>query len=461
MAEKTINTRILLKYDSYSNWTTNNPVLKAGEVAIATIASGNTQEVNSVVAPQVLIKVGDGTSAYNALPFVSAKAADVHGWAKAENKPTYEAGEITGIDSYIADYVNDQMGISVDTDTQYQIVKVDDYNYKLQSKGKTDSAWADVENGAIVIPKYDDTALAERVSANEEAIELLNGDASTAGSVAKAIADAISALDLANTYEAKGEAAKVQTALNNYQTSNDAVIAAIKDGASIDSFADVESALEGKQAVGDYATKAEAQGYADAKDEAIAAAKKAGDDAQADVDALTDRVGANETAIGVLNGTGEGSVSKTVTDAIDEFATRVSDDGTINTIRELVDYAATHGEEFSELVGEVDANTKALETLNGDASTVGSVAKTVADAIAAENLGQYATDDELSAVAGRVSTLEGEMDTAQEDIEALETEVAKKANDADLAAIAKTGNINDLVQTDGDVLIFDCGDSNF
>ena len=33
------------------------------------------------------------------------------------------------------------------------------------------------------------------------------------------------------------------------------------------------------QLSGDYATKAEAQGYADAKDDAIAAAKKAGDDA--------------------------------------------------------------------------------------------------------------------------------------------------------------------------------------
>ena len=40
MAEKTFNTRILLKYDTYSNWTSKNPILKAGEVAIATIASG-------------------------------------------------------------------------------------------------------------------------------------------------------------------------------------------------------------------------------------------------------------------------------------------------------------------------------------------------------------------------------------------------------------------------------------
>lgn len=53
----------------------------------------------------------------------------------------------------------------------------------------------------------------------------------------------------------------------------------------------LEDALAGKQAVGDYATKAEAQGYADAKDEAIATAKAAADKAQEEVDALETYVG--------------------------------------------------------------------------------------------------------------------------------------------------------------------------
>lgn len=52
-----------------------------------------------------------------------------------------------------------------------------------------------------------------------------------------------------------------------------------------------------------YATKDEAQGYADAKDEAIAAAKKAGDDAQDAVDALAGKVGTvgeGETVVGMI-----------------------------------------------------------------------------------------------------------------------------------------------------------------
>lgn len=97
MSEKTLQTRIQLKYDTYANWTTNNPVLKSGEVAVATIISGDSQEVNSVAVPQVLLKVGNGTSSYNDLPFVSARAADVYSWAKASTKPKYTASEVGAV----------------------------------------------------------------------------------------------------------------------------------------------------------------------------------------------------------------------------------------------------------------------------------------------------------------------------------------------------------------------------
>ena len=80
--EKIINTRIQLKYDTLANWESSNPILKAGEVAIIAIASGNTQTVNSVTAPQCLMKVGDGTSNFKTLPYTSALAADVYSWAK-------------------------------------------------------------------------------------------------------------------------------------------------------------------------------------------------------------------------------------------------------------------------------------------------------------------------------------------------------------------------------------------
>ena len=91
MPEKVLNTRIQLKYDTLENWNTNNPVLKAGEVGIATVPDPVDPIRN---APAVVFKVGDGTTAWNDLKFGSALAADVYSWAKAATKPTYTAGEV-------------------------------------------------------------------------------------------------------------------------------------------------------------------------------------------------------------------------------------------------------------------------------------------------------------------------------------------------------------------------------
>ena len=169
------------------------------------------------------------------------------------------------------------------------------------------------------------------------------------------------------------------------------------------------------------------------------AAEKANADA---IDALESDVATNENAIATLNGNSsvEGSVDKKIAVAINEFATQISDDDTVNTYKELINYAATHGAEFTELAGEVDNNTKSIETLNGDSSTAGSVDKKIADAIVAQNLGQYATDAELTTLSGRVTTAEGEIsrleakiDTAQSEVDTLESEIATKVGDKTVA----------------------------
>ena len=159
MAEKILNTRIQLKYDSYENWSKidvegqgANLVLKEGEIGICYIPEKTV--VDGVKnPPHVMMKVGDGSTPFASLKWLSARAADVEEWAKAENKPVYSAEEITGIGEYIAKYVDEELGISVDTNTVYQIVKVDDNHYKLQSKAAGTEAWADVVNSEIVIPE--------------------------------------------------------------------------------------------------------------------------------------------------------------------------------------------------------------------------------------------------------------------------------------------------------------------
>ena len=93
MAEKILKTRIQLRYDTLTNWEANNPVLKAGEIAVVSIPSAPTKDVNSVPAPQILFKVGDGTTAFKLLKWASGLAADVYDWAKASKRPAYKYGD--------------------------------------------------------------------------------------------------------------------------------------------------------------------------------------------------------------------------------------------------------------------------------------------------------------------------------------------------------------------------------
>lgn len=79
---------------------------------------------------------------------------------------------------------------------------------------------------------------------------------------------------------------------------------------------------------------------------------------------------ANEDAIATLNGTGEGSVSKTVDDALNKFATDLSDDGVVNTYKELVDYAAEHSSDVVEMVADIENNTTAIEELDTKVSDI-------------------------------------------------------------------------------------------
>ena len=283
MAEHILNTRITLKYDTYENWQNSTLVLKAGEVAICAVPSGVTVE-GIAKPPAVLQKIGDGVHVFKDLPWLQAVASDVHTWAKAASKPTYEAKEITGLDTYISGQIQD-------TDTQYTIIKGDnDYTYKLMSRAKGAENYS-TEVATLSIPDP---------SADINALKALVGDTA----VATQISEAIAALKLSDTYEQKGAAAAVKTALlgdaaESYNTLGkleDAVIAA---QASADEKTTM-AAVEAK----DYATKTEAQGYAtavvgmddDNADKSTVKGAKAY--AKGLNDATNTRVEALETAIG-------------------------------------------------------------------------------------------------------------------------------------------------------------------
>lgn len=91
MAEKILNTRIQLKYDTLANWNSSTFKLKAGELAIVTLGENvdgsrwPEDEALEKIQHPVLFKVGDGNHTFSQLPFASALAADVYAWAKASD----------------------------------------------------------------------------------------------------------------------------------------------------------------------------------------------------------------------------------------------------------------------------------------------------------------------------------------------------------------------------------------
>lgn len=268
-----------------------------------------------------------------------------------------------------------------------------------------------------------------------------------ASAQATAIADAATKYQVKGDYEAAGAAANALQSAKSYtdteigklsfdaagtaETKANAALEAAKsyaDGLAVNYDA-TGSAASALQDAKDYVDgkvdgKFDAAGSAaTAKTEAVAAAKTYTDEKVQEINAaagnLEARVKANEDAIDVLNGEGDGSVSKAVSDGINTWAQQVTNNQTIDTFKELVDYAATHSGEYGVLAGSVQSNTNAINVLKGDENTAGSVAKAVKDAVDAE--AQRATGVE-SGLASRIKALEDDT-TSAEGIEGLQGQI--------------------------------------
>ena len=167
---------------------------------------------------------------------------------------------------------------------------------KLYADDKASSALTDAKAYADGLVAGD-SGITKRVDALEARVD-------TTGKVSEAIATAkTEAITAAGTNadtkvstaktEILGEAGYQQTVKSAYELAETKA-----------TLAQAVAEIEKK----DYATKTEAQGYADAKDTAIADAKKAGTDAQGAVNALSNKVGSIP----------EGSKATTVVDYVDE-----------------------------------------------------------------------------------------------------------------------------------------------
>ena len=154
---KELKTRIALKQNTYQYWVNGEGkdyIPLYGEVCFCEIPAGSGQATN---APTMLFKVGtakkdaegnwvEGTNkTFSQLNWVSALAADVYSWAKKT-----EADFITWVNTVVQ-----HPAPTVDTNTVYRVVKVNELNYKLQSKSAfdADTAWVDVQGSTITIPE--------------------------------------------------------------------------------------------------------------------------------------------------------------------------------------------------------------------------------------------------------------------------------------------------------------------
>lgn len=161
MATQTLNTILKLRYDTYENWQANSEVvLQAGEAGICTIPASTGTGLNE---PATLMKIGNGTSTWAELPWVSGLAADVIPSLKGAS-PTLPAESITGLSEYI-------QGAIKDTNTRYRLVADGTMGVKLQSSDTGSDPWSDV--GSVIT--FDPTTNIQT------AIQALDAAAVTAG----------------------------------------------------------------------------------------------------------------------------------------------------------------------------------------------------------------------------------------------------------------------------------------
>jgi hypothetical protein len=121
---------------------------------------------------------------------------------------------------------------------------------------------------------------------------------------------------------------------------------------------------------------------------------------------LSDRIGA--AANGETAATGVYAYVDGVIKALVEGV----DPDKVDALNDLIAWVEEHGD-ITEIKNDIKANADAIEILNGNAQTEGSVDKKIADAIAEENLDQYATKESLNDYAKKVDVYtKSETDTA-------------------------------------------------
>ena len=281
---------------------------------------------------------------------------------------------------------------------------------------------------------------------------------------------------LADNYEVAGAAAtakseavaaaktetetQVNTLKNGDVKANADAIAAIKNHDTVDSFGDVMTEMAKYQLAGDYATKSEAQEYANAKDGAIAEAKGIGEAAQ-------EKAKANEEAINAINNAESGilaqakshtntEVSKVQT-SVDTLSEKVGTVPEGSTVMGIITNIQENAYDDTEIQGKIDGVSNKVTTLVGEDADK-SVRTIANEELAAQLIGEGAKEslntlqeiaawiqshpDDASAMNDAIVALQNKVDTGDKTVSAYVTDaidalkIGDYAKAADLAALA-------------------------
>lgn len=377
--EKILNTRIQLKYDSLENWSSKNPTLKSGELAIAYLPPKGNGVAPAATSDAVLFKVGPGE--FNSLPWASALAADVYSWAKKSEaefttwvKGLIDIGDIdlsnyynkTQVDNLVANKsTNDRNyadGVAATAKSEAIAAAADDATTKAntaETNAKAHATDLDEAMGVRVkaLEDHTDDYKAYADQAETDAISTAAGDATSKAN--KALADAkdyaeaqVKALkegDVAANAtaiatekgRAEGEEARIEGLLEAYKTSNNSALAEVK--------ATAEAARTEEEVNGQIDTKIAALNLATTY-EPIGAESRA----KAYVD---QKIGDADLS--------QYTTEQEVKDIVDTVIADAVDGDTITGLTNLVEYLHTHGGEAAEMGAAIDVLEGKVETIEG------------------------------------------------------------------------------------------------
>ena len=399
MANITLKTRLLNKYNQTL---AADHVLGKGEINFieVDIPLGNGEKGKAV-----LMKVGDGQTAYSSLDFVAAKAADVYDWAKAATKPEYKASEIKNLESYIAGKVQD-------TNTKYEF-KVSENGKLIVNAKELSGATSTVAELDFVTPTELNTILNGYVSETELA-DALDDYLTTAAF------DTFKGTNTTAIADAKKAGTDATAALESYkEVANKAIADEVK--ARKDAFTSVSDVIgeveENKTVV---QMIAEAKTAATYDDTALANRVKAIEDdylVEADKTELSNAITAEKTrAEGIEAGlrTDVNAIKGDYLKAADKTAL----EGKITTAQDTANTAKAAIDAF---LKEADATETAIDTLKEIQAELNS------------------NETGAAAMAARIKVLEDENHATSAELEAavdgLETQIANKADASAVTAI--------------------------